>query len=97
MTRVTLKPNAKVSRPDSVLVRELGGELVLLNLDSESYFGLDEVGARMWHELLAGPTVEAACERLLAEFDVEPAQLRADLDHLVWRLREAQLIQVLDA
>src|SRR5262249_46846096 len=31
-----------------VLVQELGGESVLLNLNGGRYFGLDEVGTRMW-------------------------------------------------
>jgi hypothetical protein len=39
---------ARVTVPEGVLVRELEGESVMLNLNSEFYFGLDEVGTRMW-------------------------------------------------
>ncbi len=31
-----------------VLQQEVGGEAVLLDLASESYFGLDPVGTRIW-------------------------------------------------
>ena len=34
-----------------VLFQEVGGEAVLLDLASESYFGLDDVGMRIWQLL----------------------------------------------
>ena len=43
MMELLLKNNVTV--PDCVLVREMVGESVLLNLNSESYFGIDEVKA----------------------------------------------------
>ncbi len=39
---------ARVSRPDHVLVREIEGELIRLNLNNACYYGLDEVGTHMW-------------------------------------------------
>ena len=84
----------RVEVPEGVLVRELQGESVLLNLDSECYFGLDDVGTRMWSALTATGTVEAAFEALLAEYDVEPAQLRADLSAFVDTLAGAGLVRV---
>ena len=54
-----------VRAPGHVLVRELEGESVLLNLDSEAYFGLDEVGTRMWAVLTTSPTIQAAYDELL--------------------------------
>jgi hypothetical protein len=88
---------ARVTQPQSVLVRELAGESVLLNLDSESYFGLDEVGTRMWQALTGSPSMHAAFEALCAEFDVDPDQLRGDLEQFVATLDEAGLIDVHDA
>ena len=86
----------RVTTPDGVLVRELEGESVLLNLNSESYFGLDGVGTRMWAALTASPSIEAAYEILLNEYEVEPEHLRADLSQFVDRLAEAGLIDVSD-
>lgn len=65
--------------PEDVLVRELGGESVLLHLGSEIYFGLDDVGTRFWLALTAGPDFAAARERLLGEYHVEPHVLEEDL------------------
>ena len=85
---------SRVSVPSGVLVSKAGEESVLLNLESERYFGLDPVGTRMWEVLGAQGTVESAYEALLAEFEVEPEQLRRDLYGLIENLREHGLIEV---
>ena len=75
-------------------MRDLQGEAVILNLDSECYFGLDEVGTRMWAALTTAPDVGAAVEALLAEFEVEPDELRRDLAEFVDSLAQAGLVRV---
>jgi hypothetical protein len=92
---VTLKD--RVSAPAHVLVRFLDQESVLLNLETEQYFGLDETGTRMWQLLTASPDIDAAYQELLAEFDVEPELLRDNLTDLLGRLVENGLLQVLPA
>ena len=86
--------DGKVIVPDGVLVRELAGESVLLNLETESYFGLDEVGSRMWTVLTESPSVEFAFETLAAEYEVEPEQLRSDLETYIQKLIELGLLRV---
>ena len=76
----------RVTVPSHVLVRFLDGESVLLNLETERYFGLDETGTRMWQLVTASPNVDAAYRGLLAEFDAEPEQLRSNLADLLYRL-----------
>jgi hypothetical protein len=89
--------SAKVRVPDDVLLSELDGESVLLKLKSESYFGLDVVGTRMWELLLASDSVDAAFQALLNEFDVSADQLRADMSALLDRLVEQGLLEVATA
>jgi Coenzyme PQQ synthesis protein D (PqqD) len=84
----------RIIAPDDVLVQMLDGEAVLLNLDTESYFGLDDVGARMWTLLTESDSIQAAYEGLLDEYDVTPEQLRADLIGLIDRLAEQGLIKL---
>ena len=83
-------------RPD-VLTREISGESVLLDLASERYFGLDEIGTGMWKALTAGATIGEAIEALLAEYDVAPETLREDVAAFVRRLADAGLVDVRDA
>ena len=85
---------ARVSVPSDILISEVGGESVLLNLKNERYFGLDDVGTRMWKTLIASDSIQAAYETLLAEYDVEASRLREDLDELIQQLMEQGLVEV---
>jgi len=78
--------------PANVLIRFLDQESVLLNLNTEKYFGLDSVGTRMWQLVTAAPSVEAAYNQLIEEFDVEPETLRSNLSDLLGHLVENGLI-----
>jgi hypothetical protein len=87
----------RAATPAHVLVRYLDKESVLLNLETEQYFGLDETGTRMWQLITASPCIDSAYQELLEEFDVEPELLRANLTDLLSRLMESGLLQVLPA
>ena len=85
---------ARVRVPSDILISEVGGESVLLNLKNERYFGLDDVATQMWKALVASDSIQAAYERLLAEYDVEANRLRQDLDDLIQKLLEQGLVEV---
>jgi hypothetical protein len=79
--------------PADVLFQELQGESVLLNVRSGRYFGLDEVGTRMWAALTTAASVQAAYDALLAEYDTDGNRLERDLRALVERLVEHGLLE----
>ena len=83
--------------PPHVLIRHLEGESVLLNLDSERYFGLDATGTRMWELVTSQPCIAMALEELQEEYEAEPETLRAHLTELLSKLVENGLLQVLPA
>lgn len=80
----------------TVLAKRVGAETVLLNQADERYYGLDEVATIMWEALLEAPTVGQACERLLAEYEVDPERLRSDVAQFVEQLLEHGLVQLVD-
>lgn len=79
--------------PETVLFRDLDGEAVLLATESGKYFGLNEVGTRMWSLLRLHGDVEQVCCSLLAEYDVPEERLRLDLAQFVGRLADRGLIK----
>jgi Coenzyme PQQ synthesis protein D (PqqD) len=87
----------RAAAPAHVLVRVLDQESVLLNLETEQYFGLDETGTRMWQLVTTSPNIDAAYEALLAEYDVQPEMLRDNLTELLGHLVEHGLLQLLPA
>jgi len=84
-------------QPADVMLRELDGESVLLNLDNGRYYGLDGVGTRLYELLTTSATVEAALEAALAEYEVVADTLRGDLAALIVRLVDEGLIEIADA
>ena len=83
--------------PAHVLIRNLDGESVLLNLESERYFGLDATGTRMWELVTSQPCIALALEKLQEEYEVEPELLRTHLTQLLSGLVENGLLQMLPA
>ena len=85
---------AEVKISDEVLVRHLQGETVLLDLKSQHYFGLDEVGTRLWQLLAEHGETRAVVDAMVAEFDVERARVEGDLADFLSRLEAAELVTV---
>ncbi len=70
----------------------VNGETVLLNLDGENYFGLNEVGTRVWQLLQSEHTLASLVENLLSEYVVNREQLESDVDALLSELSKDGLI-----
>lgn len=86
--------SSRVVVPEHTLARKLDDEMVLLELESETYFGLDSVGTDMWECLTSTDSIDEAYQALQTMYEVDPVQLRFDLETLVGRLVEAQLIEL---
>src|SRR5215207_10049330 len=92
MTRMPISFLDRVTVPDDVLISKLQEESVILNLDSERYFGLDDVGTRILSVLTASDSIEAAYNTLVQEYDVDGDVLRQDLLALVENLVEQGIV-----
>ena len=78
------------------LSSELGGETVILHLGAGVYYGLDEVGARVWVLLQRPRRVGDLCRELLAEYDVEAERCERAVLDLLAELSNAGLIEAAD-
>jgi len=86
-----------VKIPDDVLISNLQDESVILNLDSERYYGLDSIGTRILSVLTTSESIEAAYNTLVQEYDVDHQALRQDLIALVENLVAQGLVKVSNA
>jgi len=86
----------KVVISDQVISQEVMNETVLLDLQSESYFGLDAVGTRIWQLIRQDKDLEYIYATLLAEYEVDESRLRADLEELISLACEHGLITLAD-
>lgn len=78
------------------MLRQLEEQSVLLNLDTGNFYGLDDVGTRLYVLLVSSPSLEAAFEAALREYDVAPGTLHDDIVALATRLVEEGLLEVHD-
>jgi len=84
----------RISVPDDVLMRELEGESVILDLTSEKYFGLNDIGTRMWQIIEDSDTLQQAYDVLLQEYNVEPKRLQRDMKDLIEQLVASNLLRL---
>lgn len=78
--------------PAHVLYRMVDGQMVLLDLANERYFGLNQVATRMLSHVTAAP-VDEAVRGLLNDYEVAPEVLRRDVATLLGSLEEAGLLE----
>jgi hypothetical protein len=80
--------------PADVLSQSVDGRVVVLNLTTGQYYGLNEIGSRIWSLLTEGSTLNQAAKTLLTEYSVVEERLRIDLLQFVRGLLDAKLVEV---
>jgi len=79
---------------DTVFAQEIDGEMVLLDMHSENYFGLDGVGTDIWKAIEEKRVLKEVLDTLLEQYDVEEEVLKNDLFAFVKKLQESGLVEV---
>lgn len=97
MDSIFPKNGAFLPHPD-VVWREVDGEVVLLNVVTGQYFGLDPVGSEVWILLQSagakGSNLDTLCAMVTARFEVDSATAERDLTALLNELLTQQLLVV---
>jgi hypothetical protein len=89
--------NQTITLSPEVISQEVSGETVLLDLESENYFGLDEVGTRIWQLVKETGDLQAIYNTLLEEYEVEEERLQTDLEALLDEIAVLGLITLKEA
>ena len=82
--------------PPHVLYRRVDGQMVLLDVEREEYFGLNEVGADIVGAVTSVP-IEEALDTVAVQYDIDAATLRDDAAELIDALLAAGLLTAGDA
>jgi hypothetical protein len=77
-----------------VMTADFAPDVVLLNLQDGVYYGVDDVGARVWTLLQTPMSLRAILDAITAEFDVEPARCHRDVRAFVEQLINRGLADV---
>jgi len=88
-----MKLDQRFQGSEDVVSRKVAGEMVLLDLASGLYFGLDPVGSRIWELLSQSPcSLEELCDAIEAEFDAPREQIERDVAELAGQFVEKNLV-----
>ena len=88
------QPKGMLTLNDAVVHALVDGEVLLLNVETGVYFGLDGVGADIWELAVQGLSEDDIVDRLLDEYDVDPEALRVDVDAFLQQLADKGLIRI---
>lgn len=78
---------------DEVIFHPVSGELVLLDMRSGEYLGLDDIGSEIWRLIAEGVAAEEMACHLAERYGADPAVVKRDLAAFLDDLREADLIR----
>lgn len=98
-----MKQQATISKFSTVVAASdqtstgIPGETVILNVKTGMYYGMDEVGARVWDLIQTPKSVEEIQQVVLEDYETTPEQCERDLLVLLQELSAAGLIEVKDA
>ena len=84
--------NQTITLSPDVISQEVSGETVLLDLESENYFGLDAVGTRIWQLIKENDNLQAIYDTLLEEYEVEEQRLQTDLEAILGEITQLGLV-----
>jgi hypothetical protein len=86
--------HTRLTIPPEVIFRDLDDEAVILHTQTGRYFGLNEVGRRMWNLLHQHGQITSVYETILAEYDVDPEELSTDLMNFIQALAAHRLLLI---
>jgi hypothetical protein len=94
MSRVTQQSTVVAST--NQVSSDLGGEAVILQVESGVYYGVNAVGAAIWSLLREPRTVQEIQDAILREFAVDAERCQKDVMAILRRFEAEGLIEVLD-
>jgi hypothetical protein len=94
IARAMVTPRTTVRIPSHVVSRAFATETVVLNLETGLYHSLNPTGGRMLEVLGEVGLVQAAIEKLAAEYDRPVDAMTRDLCEFCLALAEQGLIQI---
>ncbi|MEL6927305.1 MAG: PqqD family protein [Cyanobacteria bacterium J06600_6] len=76
------------------LYSEIDSEAVILDVNSGTYFGLNEVSNSIWQMLQTPASQQQLVEKILAEYEVTEEQAVSDIESLLKEMLDTGLVEV---
>lgn len=78
-------------RSGKLLWSEVGSDVVALDAEGGTCFGMEEVSAEIWHMLDQPQSVRTICTALMSNYEIDEATCERDVAELLDRMVEERL------
>ena len=78
------------------LYSEIDSEAVILDINSGTYFGLNEVSNYIWQLLQTSASQQQLVDRVLTEYEVTEAEAASDIEDLLKDMLDSGLVEVVN-
>ncbi len=94
MENTALTSGTTVAIHPDILATPMGEDLVMLNVETGTYFGLENVAKRIWQLIESPTTIGTVVETICNEFEVDEETCEKDVIRFITGARNAKLITV---
>lgn len=77
-----------------IIQSKIGEEVVMLDMESGFYFGLNSVASVIWGMMEEGIEFSVLVEKLMEQFEVDRAICESDTKELIEQLLEKKIIRI---
>ncbi len=91
-----ITPDTYIKRNNEVFASTIDDEVVMMNIQSGKYYGMDSVGSRIWELISEKIQVQQVIDQLLEEYDVSEEQCRSDVLEFLQELNQNKLLKVFE-
>lgn len=79
-------------RPKDISAREMGDEVIVLDLQSSRYLSITGVGIRLFELLSQERSIEELVDTIASEYEVSPDVARRDTERFIEQLQASGLL-----
>lgn len=83
-----------VHRSEGLVATEVDGEMVVMSIERGNYYGLNDVGSRIWHLIETPLTFGVLCDALAEEYAVDAPTCKRDVANLLEKMDEHGLVWI---
>jgi hypothetical protein len=83
-----------IQRSTNQIACDMNGEVVILDLKSGTYYGLDTLGARVWSLIEAPLSLTSIRDAIMADYEVDAETCERDVLAFLDQMRAAGLVEI---
>jgi hypothetical protein len=89
-----IEPGSIVCRTDKILFADIDEEVVMMDIEQGTYFGMDEIASQIWNLIEEPIRVSDLCSALHESYEVSPDECLRDVLEFLDQLNEQGLLSI---